>query len=102
MTTPTAPPDGLTLLLGPRQADIMRLLWAHGLATLREIQQWLSEDSTLAYTTIATLCARLVEKGLLHQHIGVSDRPNRPVVAHVSTPLIAEADFVSQESGVRS
>jgi DNA-binding MarR family transcriptional regulator len=76
MTTPADHADardGLTLLLGPRQAEIMRLFWTHGQATLRELQQWLSKESNLAYTTIATLCARLVEKGLLRQQIGVSN-----------------------------
>ena len=28
----------LALLLGPREADIMRLLWTRGPATVREIQ----------------------------------------------------------------
>ena len=88
MTTPDDTHDALTLLLGPRQAEIMRLIWDHGSATLREVQQWLARDSNIAYTTIATLCARLVNKGLLHQQVGVPERHDRPVVAHVYMPLI--------------
>lgn len=71
----------------------MRLFWDRGPATVRQLQCWL-KDSDLAYTTIATLCTRLVEKGLLRQQVGVSDQPDRRAAAYVYTPLIAEADFV--------
>jgi hypothetical protein len=39
MTTPADSDvrDGLTLLLGPRQADMMRLFWTHGPATVRQL-----------------------------------------------------------------
>jgi predicted transcriptional regulator len=95
MTTPTNHADargGLTLLLGPRQADLMRLLWAHSQATLRQLQQWLAE-SDLAYTTIATHCARLVEKGLLRQQ-RIEESDQRDCRARLYTPLLSQEDFV--------
>jgi predicted transcriptional regulator len=98
MTTPadhTDTRDGLTLLLGPRQADIMRLFWTHGQATMRQIQQWLTKDADLAYTTVATLCVRMAEKGLLlQQRLEVVDQRGRHVVSYVYTPLISKDEFV--------
>ena len=87
--------DGLTLLLGPRQADIMRLFWAHGPATVRQVHQQLAKDADLAYTTVATLCVRMAEKGLLlQQRLEVLDQRGRHVMSYVYTPLITEAEFV--------
>jgi predicted transcriptional regulator len=57
----------LALLLGPREADIMRRLWSGGPATVREIHSHLTTDPPLAYTTIMTTCVRLWEKGLLER-----------------------------------
>jgi len=98
MTTPADHADardGLTLLLGPRQADMMRLFWTHGPATVRQIHQQLAKDADLAYTTVATLCVRMAEKGLLRQRVEETpDRPARRAVVYVYTPRIAEADFV--------
>ena len=85
--------DDLALLLAPRQAEIMRLFWSHGPATVRQVRQWLASDDDIpAYTTIATICVRLVEKGLLQQRMedaGCQDRQ-----AYIYTPLTTEADFV--------
>jgi predicted transcriptional regulator len=66
------PPDPvatrkLTILLGPLQAEVMRCLWTHGPATVRELHNQLTGDTPLAYTTIMTTCLRLLEKGLLER-----------------------------------
>jgi Penicillinase repressor len=50
--SPAAARDGLTPLLGPRQADVMRLLWAHGPVTVRQLLTWLTADRPLTYQTI--------------------------------------------------
>ena len=54
--------DGLALLHSPRQAEVMRLIWTHSPATVREIHERIA---TQAYTTILTICVRLAEKGPL-------------------------------------
>ena len=65
----------LALLLGPRQAEIMRLLWTRGPATVREIHTVLASKATLAYTTVMSICVRLAEKGLLERrHVTAADR----------------------------
>jgi predicted transcriptional regulator len=101
MTTPDRHSDaldGLSLLLGPRQAQIMRLFWAFGSATAREIHTRLLQDTALAYTTVATICARLAEMGLLHQQLVTGSNGSvRYPPTNRYTPLISEADFVRTE-----
>jgi predicted transcriptional regulator len=36
-----SPPDRV-LTIGPRQLDVLRLLWEHGPATMRQLHTWLS------------------------------------------------------------
>jgi predicted transcriptional regulator len=84
--------DDLALLLAPRQAEVMRLFWSHGPATVREIRQRLASDDIPAYTTVATICVRLAERGLLQQRMEEAGCDNRQ--AYVYTPSISEADFV--------
>ena len=40
--------DGLALLLSPRQADAMRLLWANGPSTVAMLHEQLQEAAGLA------------------------------------------------------
>ena len=42
----------LAASLGPRQVDVMRLLWAHGPATVRQLLTWLSADPPISYQNI--------------------------------------------------
>jgi predicted transcriptional regulator len=103
MTTTDQPsniPDGLTLLLGLRQAQIMRLFWALGEATAREIHTQLVKDTSLAYTTITTFCTRLTERGLLRkQRIARLDGSLQSTYRY--TPALSEADFVRAEVGLQ-
>src|SRR5689334_1477240 len=76
-------PD-LTTLLGFRQAQIMRLIWAHGPATVRELHTMLLPDSSLTYTTVMTICSRLVEKELLaRRRVAPDDVASRAKQAYV-------------------
>ena len=58
-------PSVLTALLGFRQAQIMRHLWAHGPATVRELHTALGPE--MSYNTFLMICRRLVEKGVLER-----------------------------------
>jgi hypothetical protein len=78
----TTQPTNHLLLLGPREAEIMRLLWLHGPATVRELLSWIAADPPIAYTTVMSICVGLVGKGLLirrkathHDRIDVSGAP---------------------------
>ena len=55
--------------LSARQRAIMEALWTHGEATVAEVQQRLRVDPPLAYTTVATMLARMEQKGLVAHRV---------------------------------
>lgn len=62
--------DELSLVLGPLEADVMRVMWAaDGPMNVRAVRDRLNEgrDSALAYTTVMTVMARLAEKDVLRR-----------------------------------
>jgi len=59
-----SPPDR-ALTVGPRGIDVLRLLWEHGPATVRQLHTWLVAEPPIAYTTLQTICQELTTKGLL-------------------------------------
>ena len=48
-----------------RQLAIMKVLWEHGEATVAQIQEWLSVQPPLAYSTVSTVLSRMEQKGLV-------------------------------------
>jgi len=53
--------------LGPREYEIMQIMWAHdGPLTVKQVRRALS-DRELAYTTIMTTMSRLAAKGVLNR-----------------------------------
>ena len=48
-----------------RQLAIMRVLWKQGDATVAEVQSELEVERPLAYSTVATVLARMERKGLV-------------------------------------
>ena len=48
-----------------RQLAIMRVLWKQGDATVAEVQSKLEVERPLAYSTVATVLARMERKGLV-------------------------------------
>src|SRR4051794_31050355 len=73
-------------LVGPRQMDILRLLWQHGPATVRELRDRLVTDPPLSYTTILTICVRLAEKGLAERQRAEPSDESRSANAYIYTP----------------
>jgi predicted transcriptional regulator len=53
-----------TYRLGQLQLEIMRVLWSQGPATVSDVQRSLP-DSTLAYTTVATMLRKMESRGLV-------------------------------------
>jgi hypothetical protein len=87
-------PD-LSAVLSYRQASIMRHLWAHGSATVRELHTWLTRAEPLAYTSVLTTCVRLWEKGLLdRRHVLETDAPRPSGRAYVYTPRLSVVEFL--------
>ncbi len=72
----------LASLLGPRQADIMRLLWTRGPATVRQLLTWLTE------------------KGLLERRLATNaDESARYGQAYVYAPRVSEDEFMRAAVG---
>jgi predicted transcriptional regulator len=90
----------LASVLGPRQADVMRLLWTRGPATVRQMLTWLTADPPIVYQTIMTICVRLAEKGLVERRLATSsDESARYGQAYVYAPRVSEEEF--KRSAVR-
>ncbi len=54
--------------LGELEAEVMRVVWQKGHATVQEVKDALEGDRAPAYTTVMTVMSRLAEKGLLARH----------------------------------
>lgn len=89
-----SPDEVVEHLLGELEAPIMRLMWARGAASVREIVDALDERGRhLAYTTVMTVMSRLAEKGLLSRE--------RQGKMHVYRPTTTEAGFVRNAAAQR-
>jgi len=90
----TPPPDRI-LSIGPRGLDVLRLLWEHGPATVRQLLTWLTSDPPLTYMNIMTVCVRLVERGLVERRLATNaDEAARYGKAYVYTPRVSEDEFL--------
>ena len=57
-------------LLGELEAAIMRLMWLHGSATVRDVVDLLQASGrSLAYTTVMTVMSRLAGKQILSREL---------------------------------
>src|SRR4051794_34682914 len=57
--------QGVEKLLGELELAIMRIVWARGTVTVREVLDALTPTRPLAYTTVMTIMSRLADKELL-------------------------------------
>ncbi len=55
--------------LGDLQLAIMRVLWARGEATVRQVHAALQERRPLAPTTVATMLTKMEDKGIVAHHV---------------------------------
>ncbi len=53
--------------LGNLEADVIRVVWDIGEATVQDVKDILEPKRPLAYTTVMTVMSRLSEKGLLRR-----------------------------------
>lgn len=53
--------------LGDLQADIMRIVWEMGEATVHDVKTALEPTRSPAYTTVMTVMSRLAEQGMLER-----------------------------------
>jgi predicted transcriptional regulator len=77
----------LAEVLGPLEADIMEVVWAHEEVTVRDVHRALSGQRDIAYTTVMTTLGRLADKGLLRR---IESQP-----AHRYLPLVSKEQYAA-------
>lgn len=83
--------SGLRIFLGPTEADIMGVLWKQGALTAKRVQFFLGDSPKRAHTTILTILAKLLAKGLVTRK-----KENRQFVF---SPTIKADEFVTKQVG---
>jgi predicted transcriptional regulator len=79
-------------MLGPLEAEVMKIIWGRGTALVSEVEEVLNarRANALAYKTVLTICTRLSEKGLLrHEKEGRAFR---------YIPIMTESEFVAAQA----
>jgi predicted transcriptional regulator len=89
----TTPPTDDVLIIGPREAEILRLLWLHGPSTVRELLRRIDADPPLAYTTVMSVCVGLVEKGLLNRQRALQRKRTSTTTPYIYEAAIGEASL---------
>lgn len=85
-------PPKVEEMLGPLEAEVMKIIWARGTALVSEVEEILNRRRTvpLAYKTVLTICTRLGEKGILsHEKEGRAFR---------FYPAMTETEFVAAQA----
>jgi len=77
--------QGLGQVFGPLESEIMRLVWQHGQATVKQIHRILSRRREIAYTTVMTTMSRLADKGILKR--------TRRGMAYIYHPTMTKVEF---------
>jgi predicted transcriptional regulator len=91
----TTQPAENVLMLGPREAEVLRLLWLYGPSTVRELLGRIVADPPLAYTTVMGVCVGLVEKGLLTRQRAVQRKRTSTATPYVYAAAIGETTLSS-------
>lgn len=73
--------------LGELEAEIMRVVWKKGKATVKDVFEELYEDKRLAYTTIMTVMSRLAAKAILKQ--------DRRTIPFVYAPAVGQEEMAT-------
>ena len=68
-------------LLGKVELMIMRAIWEHGEATVRQVRDAIAEKRDLAYSTVMTMMRKLEQKGLLDHRVEERTYVYRPLVS---------------------
>ena len=68
------------LKLGDVQLELMKIIWAKGKATVREVADAISAKRAMAYTTVLTMLRDLETKGLLTHEVDGRTYVYKPAV----------------------
>ena len=78
--------------LGDVQLELMKVVWAKGQATVREVTETISKKRKMAYSTVLTMLRDLETKGVLVHDIDGRTFVYRPVMSRkrVTTGIIGD------------
>src|SRR4051812_13495057 len=82
--------------LGDLQLAIMRVLWAHGEATVADVHEALEPERGLALTTIATMLVKMEKKGVVDHRAEGRRFIYRPLVSEGQVRHSMVADLTAQ------
>ena len=82
--------------LGDLQLAIMRVLWAHGEATVADVHEALEPERGLALTTIATMLVKMEKKGVVDHRAEGRKFIYRPLVSEGQVRRSMVEDLTSQ------
>jgi len=82
--------------LTPQELDIMKLVWLHGRATVRDIYDTLRKRRTIAYTTVQTMMNILEAKGHLRKQPGEKAQIYVPVRSQQAVVKSMVREFVDR------
>ena len=69
-------------VLGELESEIMEIIWGQqDTVSVKDITEILSERRKIAYTTVMTIMARLVNKGVLVRHLNKASYLYKPKVS---------------------
>jgi len=80
MASPDDQDTDASVALSDLQADVMKVLWRGGEATVAEVTQALHAKRGLAHTTVSTLLTRLQKRGVVHARRDGRQLIYRPLV----------------------
>ena len=82
--------------LGDLQFEIMKILWAHGQATVADVHGALANGAALAYTTVATMLRKLEGRGLVQHHNAGRTFVYRAVIAEAAVTRSMTDDLLDR------
>jgi predicted transcriptional regulator len=92
---PNADDDTKDVHVSDVQMEVMRTLWTEGRATTATVHDRVGKPRSLAYTTIATVLARLEKRGLLRSLKDGRERVFEPLVSEGQVRKQMVTDLVS-------
>jgi BlaI family transcriptional regulator, penicillinase repressor len=82
--------------LTPQELEIMKIVWQHGRATVRDIYDTLRNRRTIAYTTVQTMMNILEAKGHLRKQPGEKAQIYLPVRSQQAVVKSMVREFVDR------
>jgi len=82
-----------------RELEILRVLWAHGPCSVRQVNEFVSEETETGYTTTLKFLQIMLEKGLVQRDTSTRTHIYSAVAEEASIQKSLAADLVDKAFG---